>query len=656
MPKRQTNLKDSLKNKDKTDYIREDQINEQNKTQKKIEELEQKILKHRDLYYNKTPEISDAEYDLLEDRLRKLDPTNPLLFQIGADSSELFEKKEHIIPMSSQDKVTKPTEFEKWAKSRSQEKYIVQFKLDGISIELQYKSGIFQCAVTRGNGVIGDDVTSNVMKMKGFVPKLQSRFTGGLRAEILLFHDIFNSKYFDKQNCRNAAAGIVRRKDGEGCEDLNLIFYDAISLDEEVDFKNEMEKLKWMKDENLPTIKTKVLKSIEEVIEVRENIMNNLRDTLDYDIDGLVIKSNEIDLEDMRRSKPTKQVAFKFQSETTETTVIDVEWSISGPNYTPIAIVKPVRLAGTTVSRASLANPNLVQEIGLKIGSEVLISKRGDIIPKIEEVINNPKIAKDITIPKICEVCKTKLINEGTRLYCPNESCPKRDYQRLQRWIWILGVKHFSEKLMLRKLFDTGKVKYIADLYSLKVSDLTKFEGVKEISARKALDNLFAVTEISLAKFIAGFNIENIGELLVKKVINAGFDTLEKIKDANVRDISSVEGFAEITAEYLLDGIEKVYPQMINLLKTGKISIQKLKKDGKLKGLSFCFTGKFNEITRSEAETLVLNEGGEPKSSVTKNLSYLVTNETTPTAKYLKAKEQGTEIITEEQFLKLISD
>ena len=656
MPERQTSLKDSLKNAHKENDLKENQMNELNKNQKKIEKLEQEILRHRDLYYNKAPEISDAEYDLLEDQLKKLDPTNPILVQIGADSSELFEKKEHIIPMGSQDKVTNPTEFTKWAKNRTQEKYIVQFKLDGISIELQYKSGIFQCAVTRGNGIIGDDVTSNVMKMKGFVPKLQSRFTGGLRAEILLYHDIFDSKYSDKQNCRNAAAGIVRRKDGIGCEDLNLIFYDAISLDDDVNFKNEMEKLKWMKNENLPTIKTKILKSIEEVIGVRENVMNNLRDSLDYDIDGLVIKSNEIDLEDMRRSKPTKQVAFKFQSETTKTNVIDVEWSVSGPNYTPIAVVEPVRLAGTTVSRASLANPNLVQEMGLKIGSEVLISKRGDIIPKIEEVINSPKLAKDITIPKVCEVCGTKLINEGTRLYCPNESCPKRDYQRLQRWIWILGVKHFSEKLMLRKLFVTGKVKYIADLYSLKVSDLTKFEGVKEVSAKKALGNLFSVTEISLAKFIAGFNIENIGELLVKKVVDAGFDTLEKIKSASVQDISSVEGFAEITAKYLLDGIEKVYPQMIDVLKTGRISIQQSLKEGKLKGLTFCFTGKLNKMTRSEAEDLVLKEGGESKNSVTKDLTYLVTNETTPTAKYLKAKEQDTKIITEEQFLKLIYD
>ena len=179
---------------------------------------------------------------------------------------------------------------------------------------------------------------------------------------------------------------------------------------------------------------------------------------------------------------------------------------------------------------------------------------------------------------------------------------------------------------------------------------------MKETSAKKALNNLFAVKEISLAKFIAGFNIENIGELLAKKVVDAGFDNIGKIKNATMQEISKIEGFADTTAKFLLDGIEKVYSQMLNVLETGRITIQQSKKEGKLKGLTFCFTGKLNEMTRSEAEALVLKEGGEPKNSVIKNLSYLVTNETTPTAKYLKAKEQSTKIITEDEFLKLITD
>ena len=183
---------------------------------------------------------------------------------------------------------------------------------------------------------------------------------------------------------------------------------------------------------------------------------------------------------------------------------------------TPVAIVDTVNLMGTNVSRASLANPNLIQDLGIKIDSEVFISKRGDIIPKIEEVIHTPPDAKDIPIPSMCEVCNITLINEGTRLYCPNTTCPKRLYHRIVKWIKKLEVKHFSEKLMLKPLFDSRKIKTIADLYTLNVSDLTRLEQVQELSAKKALDNLLAVKEIPLEKFIAGFDIENIGEDLTK--------------------------------------------------------------------------------------------------------------------------------------------
>ncbi len=370
--------------------------------------------------------------------------------------------------MSSQDKVTTPSEFKKWAKKRNYTLFIIQFKLDGISIELQYEDGIFQYAITRGDGKVGDDVSANVINMKGFIPKLKDNFTGAVRAEILLLHDIFEQKYTDKQNCRNAAAGIVRRKDGVASGDLNLIYYDAISLSDYVIFKSEIEKLKWLKEQNFQTVRTKTVKSVQEVIQGREEVMTNIRHTLEFDIDGLVIKGKEIDVEDMKRAKPMKQVAFKFQVEEIETVLLDVEWSISGHNYTPVAIVETVNLMGTTVSRASLANPNLIKELGLKIGSEVMISKRGDIIPKIESVINTSTNAKEIKIPQICEVCDTKLINEGTRLYCPNEQCPKRYYHRVRKWIRKLGVKHFSEKLMLKPLFDNGKLKNIA-----------RFEGVQ---------------------------------------------------------------------------------------------------------------------------------------------------------------------------------
>ena len=627
----------------------------QKSEQEQINYLIEEISHHRYLYYNEQPEISDAKYDMLEDELREIDPENPLLFKIGVDSSEIFTKREHIIPMMSQDKVTQPQEFIKWAKKRNYKVFLVQFKLDGISIELQYEKGIFQYALTRGDGKIGDDVSANVTRMKGYISKLNSNFTGAVRAEVLLFHNIFEKKYNDKQNCRNAASGLVRRKDGIGSGDLNLIFYDAISTTEDIIFQNEIHKLKWLKEENFPTILTKTVNTPQEVIKVREDIMNNKRDVLEYDIDGLVIKGRIIDLEDMKRARPMTQIAFKFHAEEIETKVKDVEWSISGAIYTPVAIVEPVRLMGTTVSRASLANPNLIKDLKLKIGSEVFISKRGDIIPKIERVINTPPDAKDIILPTECEVCNTKLKNEGTRLICPNKSCPKRVYHRLVNWIRKLNVKHFSEKLILKPLFESKKISTIADLYNLTTSDLTALDQVKDTSARKALDNLFAIKEVSLAKFIGGFNIENIGEDLTQRVVDAGYNTLEKIRKASNYQLSQVDGFADLTAQYLREGIENLYSEMRDVLNTNKIIIKGVRKTGgKLEGMTFCFTGKLETIKRAEAEKMVTENGGEAKSGVVKNLTYLVTNSDEPTTKYKKAQDQGTKIITENEFLEMV--
>ncbi len=629
--------------------------NRQKPDQDQINILIKEIVHHRYLYYNEQPEISDAKYDSLESKLKELDPKNPILFKIGVDSSEIFTKRSHIIPMMSQDKVTLPQDFIKWALKRNYKVYLVQYKLDGVSIELQYREGIFQYALTRGDGKIGDDVSANVTRMKGYISKLNSNLNGAVRAEVLLYHDIFEKKYNDKQNCRNAASGLVRKKDGIGSGDLNLVFYDAISTTDDIIFINEVQKLKWLKQEGFPTIPTKTVRNPQEVVDIREDVMNNKRGVLNYDIDGLVIKGKAIDLEDMKRAKPMSQVAFKFHAEEIETKVLDVEWSISGHNYTPVAIVEPVRLMGTTVSRASLANPNLIHNLNLKIGSEVFISKRGDIIPKIESVIKTPLESEEILTPEICEVCKTKLVNEGTRLYCPNELCPKRKYHRLRKWIKKLKIKFFSEKLILKPLFDSGRILEIADLYSLRLSDLTKLERVKEKIAQRALDNLFAIKEIPLAKYIGAFDIENIGEDLVKRVVNKGFDTLEKIRSSNNYQLAQINGFAELTAQYLLDGIDKLYSQMEDVLNTNKITIKGVKKmGGELEGKSFCFTGKLDTIKRAEAEQLVIEKGGEAKKSVVKGLTYLVTNSDEQTAKYKKAQAQGTEIITETRFLEMV--
>lgn len=629
----------------------EDELLEQ-KRQDSIKELTEEIEYHRELYYKGEPEISDAKYDALEDELRELDPNNAIFRTVGQDSSELFAKTEHVIPMMSQDKVTTVEDFQKWVKKRQYSEMIVQYKLDGISIELQYADGWFKRAVTRGDGKIGDNVSANVAKMKGFRPKLKTPFSGAVRGEVLMFHDTYAKTYTDMQNCRNAAAGIVRRKDGKGNQDLNIILYDAITTTDKVKFRTELHKIEWLKKEGLPAVDTKICKSPKEVVEYRQELIDGLRDQLEYDIDGLVIKGMEIDLEDMQRARPMKQIAFKFQAEEIETVLKDVEWSISGHLYTPVAIVEPVLLMGSKISRASLANPNLIKDLKLKIGSTVMISKRGDIIPKIERVIKTLLDAQEIIIPKECETCGTKLINEGTRLYCPNEQCSKRNYRRLVKWVKVLDVKLFGEKLMLEDLFNRGKVREIADLYKLTKGDIMQYGA----TAVKALANLEAIKEVSLAKFVAGFDIEGIAETLMQKVMDGGQDSLEKLMTANVKDIARIEGFADITATALVEGLKARKTEMMNVLKTGRLTIQgKATTEGVLKGMSVCFTGKLDKMGRKQAEDLVVKHGGQPKGSVIKGLTYLVTNSTDSTAKFEKANSQGTKIISEDEFLSLIN-
>ncbi|MHA1675166.1 MAG: NAD-dependent DNA ligase LigA [Promethearchaeota archaeon] len=623
-------------------------------TQKKghqVEKLAQEILRHQRLYYNHQPEISDAQFDLLMDELTTLDPSHPVLNLVGEDNSQAFAKVKHVMPMNSQAKASQITEFLKWTKKWAYKEYIVQLKLDGISVELQYLSGKFIRAVSRGDGKVGDDITQNVRKMSHVPFEVDAQFSGAVRGEIVMFHSIFDKKYSDQKNCRNMASGIAKRKDGKGCDDLAIITYNVLNLAKP--FENENQKLEWMEKNQFYVVPMKIFQTSHEIIDYREMIIESLRASLDYDIDGLVIKNQEIDWEDMHRARPMKQIAFKFPPEGGITTLIGVEWSQKGGTYTPVAIVDPVELAGTTVQRASLANPDLIQSLNLKIGSKVSIVKRGEIIPKIIKVIDNPPSCTEITYPSKCETCSTGLINEGTRLFCPNPRCSKKDFHRLRKWINVLDIKNFGP-VMLQQLFDSGKIQKIADLYTLSVSDITSMDrqGVK--SAEKALTNLFAKNTLSLAKFIGGFDIEGIGETIADLVVGQGFDTLEKIRDAPLADLESIEQMGDINSTALQVGIDGLYNDMRAVLATGKITIQESVKGGALTWMSFCFTGKLNEITRNEAKEMVLAQGGLFKSGVGKTLDYLVTN--TPdssSSKNQKAKTFGTKIITEKDFLAL---
>jgi len=618
----------------------------------RVNELEREIRYHQKCYYNGSPEISDSQFDLLWDELRRIAPANALFSEVGRDAGDGLSKRQHVIPMGSQDKAADPEAFLKWASRVEHERFIVQLKMDGASLELQYEDGVFTYGVTRGDGSVGDDITHNVRQMQGLVATLPDHFTGAVRGEVLLSKALHQHRHAAKANPRNAANGIMKRKDGAGASDLTIVCYDAISSERDDFFAREQDKLAWLEKCGFVVVEHRVVDSAEQVVAAREQIAGR-RSELPFEIDGLVVKGEVIDPDDARRARPEGQIAFKFELEEAASTVREVIWSPSGSLYTPIAVIEPVRLAGTTVKRASLANVRVMRDLCIMVGSRVAVSKRGEIIPKIERVLENPSEAIAVTPPTICESCGSGLEEDGTRLFCPNEACEKRALYRVRKWLDVLDIRDFGD-VILSKLFENGDVTEIADLYSLTVSDLTQFERVGEKLAAKVVANLRAKDEVSLAKFVAGFNIEGVGELIVEKAVVAGFDTLEKLRAASTEELAEVNGIGRITGETVTTGVTQLSEQMDRVLASGAMKIR-TPISGALTGKSFCFTGTLATMTRAQAQELVRNGGGQVTSSVTKRLDYLVTNQPeSGSSKNRKATELGVAVISEERFRELI--
>ena len=624
----------------------------------RITELEKLIKKYQASYYSGEAEITDAEFDLLWDELKSLAPDSGILKKVGTSPDvDGFPKARHLIPMGSQDKASNPDEFTAWAEKHELTKiFLVQFKMDGASLELQYEKGFLVRAVTRGDGIIGDDITANAKRMSGVIEKLDVKFSGGVRGEVIMTHSVLKSRYTTKANCRNAANGIMRRKDGEGCEDLNLIVYDAAAAGDDGFFTDELQKLEWLKKRGFQTTETKTFSVIDEIILYRNEVAKN-REKLPFDIDGLVVKDNETDMSDLRKARPEKQIAFKFELETAFSILREVIWSESGATYTPIGVVDPVRLAGTTVKRANLNNPDMIRAMGLKIGCTVSVVKRGEIIPKIEGLapIQTTEENQEIIFPAICSACNAELVDTGTRLYCPNPQCPKRLLHRLEKWVSVLDIRELGEKLLLQ-LFEKN-IRHIHELYNLKKEELSGYERMGDISAAKVIRHIQTKRELSLAVFVAGFDLEGIAETTMEKIVAAGFDTLEKLRAAQAAELAAVYGLGEITAVIIADGLKECAEEMDAVLKTGVITIAPPPSEEAqpLRGFSFCFTGEMKLIKRGEAEEKIKALGAQVKSSVVKGLSYLVTNDTgSGSSKNKKAHELGVPVIDEDKFLNMI--
>lgn len=621
----------------------------------RIKELETKIFQARNDYYNGTPTVSDKIFDAWVDELRLLDPTSKAVTAIGSPvAPSEWKKAKHQIPMGSLDKVNLPAELDKWVSDTANavgEKLFVTEKLDGLSIEVIYENGSLHQAITRGDGETGEDVTVNVVKMGGVHSHLKHKFTGSLRGEIIMKKSIHKKHFADKANPRNAASGTCKRLDGVGVEHLDILFYQVLG---DVDFKTEAKQFNWLEQNGFTTPNFWTFQTADEVNKHWRDYQDNDRQSLDYDIDGLVIRVNDMAKQIALGEKdlrPKGAIAFKFDNEARESVIRDIIWQVGNSGrVTPVAVVDPVQLVGATVTRASVYNWTYINDLKLDVGATVLVARANDVIPRIEELIKGTgKVAQP---PNACPECSGRVVFEGENLVCTNtDYCRAQIIGRIKNWIKELNLLEWGDTLV-EKLVDAKLVNDAADLYLLKVDDIANLDRLGEKTAKKVLDILDANKEISLEVFLGALSIPMIGQSTIKTIMNAGCDTLERFGQLSAAEFETVPGVGPTKAKFLADGLRHNQKLILRLIDNGVKIKDKI--IGTLTGKSICFTGAMVN-KRPVLEKMAADAGADVKGSVGKGLTYLVIADPNSTSsKAVAARKLGTKLISEDDFLALV--
>jgi DNA ligase (NAD+) len=627
--------------------------------QKKLDQLE----KYDAAYTNDEELISDAAYDLFKDSvLKQLPPDHPYLDKVGHDICSAWPKTKHFIFMGSQNKVDTEDGIRDYIKKSLQAlgikkaRFVLQHKIDGFSLALQYLDKKLDKALTRGKGVVGENIKPNALMFRNVPTVIPIEKEIQVRGEGVLFKEDMDAiqqariKETGKpyKNARNAASGIGRRYDGSYSKYVRLIPYDINAK-----VKTETEKVKVLKQLGFSPAMTYTCEDVEEVIAVYKRVKEQERATYPYEIDGLVLKFDELELQEklgVDHNRPLGQIALKFESEKAFTTILSITLQVGRTGkITPVAILEPVELMGSTITRASLHNFARILEDSTGEGAEVTIVKRGDIIPQVDEVLNIGDVYEK---PTKCPSCGGPLVDDSVNLWCRNKECKERDTNRIVYWIETLDIKGFSGKFV-EKLWDAGKLRRLSDLYKLKEDDFLSIDGIGEKTIKSFFAALKDSSEMYLSRFIVGLGIESCSKSTAEDLVD-NFGTWDKIVVITPADLQKLPGYAEISATTICEGIREVADMAAELLKEIKI---KSKKTGPLTGSSFCVTGSLAAIGRKEFYELVVDKGGIAKNSVSEGLTYLVTNADDPSSgKGLKAKKYGVKIINEEEFFKLVGD
>jgi len=638
----------------------------------RVKELMRLIRYHRNLYYNDpdNTEISDDEFDAYVDELRDLDDQNEVLYEVGApvDDDSAFEKGTHNIAMTSLDKVNTYEEMKRWVKARYVTWLCVQEKLDGFSISADYENGVLKRVLTRGKGAEGEDITRNAVRMKGIKRRLPTNFTGSLRGEVLFVtkqFDAYNEKAAKTkgwrvyQNMRNGAAGLARRRTEGGQEYLLALFYE---IEGSMDFRSHFEKMNYMRKRLGLWTPWFARVQLDGLARVYKEYGDAKRDRLPYEIDGLVIKVDSADecetVEDTLQksnratANPKSQVAWKFEAETRVTKVVRVAADFGlGGRVTPVAEVEPVKIGGVTVTRASLHNWDMVADLNIREGGKVLLKRANDVIPQVVRMLDDQ--GTDATPPTACPKCGGDLTVNGKFLECQNDDCPGVIAGKVRNWIKKLDIKHVGMTDVVEPLVAVHMLRNIADLYELTVMDIEAASSAG--IAKRAYKNLHDKKTIALHMLLGSIGIPGFGRSLAKVVVKGGFDTLDKVLAASIKDLAGLPSFGTGRATAVWNGLRANEDMLRKLSTLLIVQGPQAAKGGVLSGMCFCITGSLSS-PKKVFQRMIEDAGGEYEKSLKSSVTHLIAADPDGNSgKLQKARKKGTKVIGEDELKKMIA-
>jgi len=631
----------------------------------KIKLLEDLITHHREKYFQGQAEISDQDFDLLEEELRHLDPNNKILEIVGNKSLEISNKIKHDKPMLSLDKTYDKNQLIQWA---LEHETISMIKYDGSACSLLFKNGVLVQAKTRGNGEYGENIMSKVEFVKS-IPKVLNYKDVivprdcEIRGELFITQKKFqNLKFAMSENklpvpssMRNCVAGIIGRNEfHELCTYLSFVAFELI--ENEYRFKTEIECLNSMEQAGFAIPKFTMCNSSEIILEELEIIKKTIEEG-EFLIDGIVFSYNSKALQDelgVTNHHPKFRKAFKFLGEKALTKIQKISWGISRLGIlTPVAEVEPVNLSNSIVSRVSLHNYGIVLKERLKSGDVIEITRSGEVIPKFLKLI---KVSEEqFEIPEKCPSCNSMLEIQDIWLKCDNKNCTQKIIQEISFFLKVIGIEDLSEKRIL-ELFNLNLLKSPADIFLLSFNDFLKMDKVKETLANKLYVNIQSKMDVPLNIFIASLGVEGLGLQKIDKILNSkNITNVEEFFNLQLEELLKIEGFAEISSKDILQALKDKISLKNHLLKVG-IRIRPLPKrlqiNENFMSKNFCLTGTLSK-KREEIELFIKDRGGKIQSSVNKDTNYLITNDIeSNSSKFIKAKKLQTPILTEDELFK----